>query len=416
MKIAYVIPSCGISGGIAVVCQHANRLARRGHNVLLLSEQDGQDIQWFPNNCVPVLSVKNAPDDLDVLIATHWSTAFRVAVMPAKCRCYFVQSDETRFHEKGSAWEHITRLSYLLPLRHFTEARWIQNWLQYSFGHTAELVPNGLDHSIFYRTEPLFPKGEKPRVLLEGAIDLPYKGMSEAFKAVEDLDVEVWCVSSLGFPEKSWRFDRFFSQVPMTEMRQIYSSCDILLKLSRVEGFFGPPMEMMACGGAVVVGRVTGYDEYIVDGVNALVVDASSIKDAKNAVMQLIENKALREHLIEGGKTTARQWEWEPSIDRLEKFLSSAFHDSQAKKNVQAEADLSESICFFYSQLSGVDLGSRVTLGRGKKTGLTAKDNQLFESASSERLAKYLKQKKIFRRFSMLVVKLHYFLRSHKIY
>ena len=352
MKICYLIPGCGVSGGIAVICQHANRLKSRGHEVYLVVDGAAEEMSWFPGQSVPVVSMAEYPSDVDILIATAWSTAFRVPLLPARRHFYFVQSDETRFHPENSGWQHITRLSYTLGFQYLTEARWIKNWLHQSFGYEATLVPNGLDDAIFYPCEPLEPKKGRPRILLEGAIGLPYKGMREAFLAVQDLDAEIWCVSSYGKPEPGWRCDRFFESVPMSEMCRIYSSCDILLKLSRVEGFFGPPMEMMACGGAVVVGRVTGYDEYIVENENALVVDALDINEAREAVQKLISDTGLRDRLIANGKSTAKKWAWEPFIDKLEKSLeASLLNEQQAMSGPQKE--IARSVSFFYSQLRG---------------------------------------------------------------
>ena len=51
----------------------------------------------------------------------------------------------------------------------------------------------------------------------------------------------------------------------------IYRSCDVIVKLSYVEGMFGPPLEMFHCGGTSIVYDVTGHDEYIVHGKNGLV-------------------------------------------------------------------------------------------------------------------------------------------------
>ena len=60
---------------------------------------------------------------------------------------------------------------------------------------------------------------------------------------------------------------------PLSSMMTInVGSCDVLIKMSRVEGFFMPPCEMMACGGTVLTGKVTEYDEYVIDGYNGLVV------------------------------------------------------------------------------------------------------------------------------------------------
>lgn len=421
MKIAYLIPGCGVSGGIAVVCQHVNRLLNRGHEVMLVSETDERTIDWFPNQRVPIVGLQNFPADLDILVATAWSTAFRVAVLPAKHKFYFVQSDETRFHPKNSAWEHITRLSYSIGYNYLTEARWIRQWLSDGFGHLAELIPNGLDDSIFFPSEPLVPKGSKPRILLEGAIGLPYKGMAEAFEAVQDIDVEVWCVSSYGKPEKGWKCHRFFEQVPMTDMRRIYSSCDILVKLSRVEGFFGPPMEMMACGGTVIVGEVTGYDEYIENEANALVVDPLKPQQAANSIKRLIEDAGLREKLIANGKLTAERWQWDTSIDTLERYFFDVVNGSRGVALSSTSADLARSAAYFYGQLRGVDMATSFTVS-GTELPKTEQEvaseeedtqeivveqdtpqntSRIFEMGATDKLLSWLRKKRWFRAFAM---------------
>ena len=344
MRIAYITPGCGLAGGIAVICQHATRLQRRGHEVFLLSLETPRSMDWFPNQTVPVIDINEWKGPLDILVATGWSTAFHLPRIAATVKCYFVQSDETRFFPDGSLWKHLASLTYYFGVNYITEARWLQRWLKETFGHSAELIPNGLDENIFYPAPPIHPKGSRPRVLLEGTISLPYKGMREAFEVIAPLDVEVWCVSSRGAPKKGWKCDRFFEQVPLMDMRRIYSSCDILLKLSRVEGVFSPPMEMMACGGVAVVGRVTGYDEYIVDGYNALVVDLDDSKAAREAVMRLMTDASLKSKLIANGRTTAEKSKWEESIDRLEhyfmKLLSDPDYSIASSKRWEYDASL----------------------------------------------------------------------------
>jgi glycosyltransferase involved in cell wall biosynthesis len=99
----------------------------------------------------------------------------------------------------------------------------------------------------------------------------------------------------------------------------------VLLKMSRVEGFFGPPLEMMACGGTAVVAKVTGYDEYIVDGQNALVVEPGDIAGARFAIHQLIEAPGMRQRLVKEGLITAARWRWTPTIDVLASAFRGAF-------------------------------------------------------------------------------------------
>ncbi len=368
MKIGYIIPSCSVSGGMAVICQHGNRLLKRGHSVVFISINKKNSMDWFPNQNVPIVEATTWNSELDLLVATGWSTAFWLTRIKAQVKCYFVQSDETRFHSEESRWWHLTSLTYYLRVNYLTEARWIRKWLKNCFGHEAQLIPNGLDPEIFHYDIPLEPKGDKPRILLEGAIGLPYKGMKEAFEAVRNIDAEIWCVSSYGTPDPSWKCDRYFEQVPMQEMRRIYSSCDILLKLSRVEGFFGPPMEMMACGGAVVVGKVTGYDEYIIKGKNALVVDATDIDAAENAVRELIRNKALWTSLVTEGKRTAEHWEWEKSIDTLEDYYKNLMSSPKNWYSDSLQGRHDSSISYIYNIMSKGILPGEINDSRNTRT------------------------------------------------
>lgn len=103
----------------------------------------------------------------------------------------------------------------------------------------------------------------------------------------------------------------------MSDMRRIYSACDVFVKMSRVEGFFGPPMEAMACGCSVVVGKVTGWDEYIVHERNALVVEQADVIGGRAAVKRLLDDSELRRRLIEAGKKTASEWTWEKSGEAM---------------------------------------------------------------------------------------------------
>lgn len=396
MKIAYIIPNCSVSGGIAVICQHANRLLARGHEVLLVSETEGSVIDWFPRQKVPILRLADYPADIDILVATSWGTSFRVASLPARKKFYFVQSDETRFHTPGSVWQHMTALSYRFCFRYLTEARWIQTWLKDNFGHEARLIPNGLDLDLFHPCTPLAKKGKKPRILLEGAIGLPYKGMKEAFLAVEPLDLEVWCVSSYGRPDPGWKCDRFFEKIPMSQMREIYSSCDILVKLSRVEGFFGPPLEMMACGGVSVVGRVTGYDEYIENEINALVVDPQDVAAATVAIQRLIADPALYRRLQENGLHTARLWSWEPSIDKLEACFLDALEEENPSPPQPYSTNTDKSIAALYTILTG------------EESTQLQHQMEIVENTNVDKLCRRLKQYRWFRRIANVVAFFYY--------
>ncbi|MGA2031493.1 MAG: glycosyltransferase [Thermoguttaceae bacterium] len=322
-RVAFLLPCLDISGGTSVVLQYAHRLSGLGHQVSVLTVSGDELCDWFPYRSFSVLPLSAARAEMfDCLVATFWTTAGLVARIPAEKRFYFVQSDESRFYPGDERLRWAALATYELDLELITIAKWLQRQLEERFGRPAHYLPNGIDPTMFHPADPVAPKGRRPRVLLEGPIDIPFKGMKNAFQAVAGLDCEVWCASSAGRPQPGWRCDRFFQKVPQHHMKHIYSSCDIFLKMSEVECFFLPPLEMMACGqGACVLGDVTGIDEYGVDGVNALVVERGNVNAARNAVQRLMDDAELRRRLIAGGLATARQFDWDLRTAGIQEIL-----------------------------------------------------------------------------------------------
>ena len=326
-RIAYVVNALAVSGGMQIVIRHVNELKKRGYDVMIITFAEYKPSKWL-NVDVPVHFLPNCNEDfisnIDIMVATHWSTVPYVLLSGAKRKVYFVQSDERRFILEKKYKDNLINYieeTYKSNMEFMTEAIWIQRWLKEEFNKDAYYVPNGLDTDVFYKTEPIEPKGEKPRVLIEGQINYWLKGTEEAYEAVKDLDCELWIVSSWGKPPKYWKYTKFFEKVPFEKMKNLYSSCDIFLKMSKVEGFFGPPMEAMACGCAVVVGKVSGYDEYIVNNENALVVESGDITDARKAVQKLMKRQELRDKLIKTALRVPYDWNWSKSIDLLEKMI-----------------------------------------------------------------------------------------------
>lgn len=317
-KVGYVIPNTQISGGIAMVCQYANRLLAKGFNITLIAKDDSTSIDWFPGQLVEILPLTGIETNYDILLATSWETAQAVKDLPAGRKFYFVQGQEPAFYPPDQV-ETIERVkqTYRMDFEFLAVAKWLQAWLKTEFNQEAVFLPNGIDTGIFHRVPPIEPKTRQPRILLEGSIAYPFKGMEEAFRAIEGLDCEVWCVSGVGIPRPGWQCDRFFERVPFHVMNHVYSSCDILLKMSHTEGFPLPGLEMMACGGMVVASRIPGFEEYMVDGYNGLLVPVHDHHAAREALQRLISDSSLRAQLVQNGMRTVKQWTWDAPVIQL---------------------------------------------------------------------------------------------------
>lgn len=345
MKIAFLLPADTLSGGNLVVYEHAKILMNLGHEVAVIFRNwirvkrdfttvGGGSVWGEPYWCkklgyqFDILDWETARDSqFNLVIATWWETAYEIFTLKSEHFAYFVQSDERRFYGAEETLRRIgVEISYKLPLHYLTEARWINRMLADEFNVQSVIIPNGVSSERFYPVEPLEPKNPgKLRVLIEGSSYISYKRVDLAFGVVKEVeDIEVWYVAGDGVCNPDWAPDRFLGSVEPDQMRSIYSSCDVLIKLSVVEGFFLPPLEMMACGGTAIVSDVSGHEEYIRHLENALVVGRDDKEAAVAALRRLRDEPGLLEKLKAAGKVTASEMNWKAAeaayITLLEKL------------------------------------------------------------------------------------------------
>jgi hypothetical protein len=329
LDVAFLMGSHDISGGSNVIFEHAVGLVARGHRVAIVTARpiDRARLDWHRGaQALTFLDHEACRSRVfDVAVATWWRTVFDLPAVPARRQAYFVQSIETRFAE---ATDHESRalidFGYRLPLPVVTEATWIQTYLREHYGREVTLVRNGLRHELFSPDGPVLD-GERPhglRVLVEGAVDVFFKRVPLAITLCQQAGIrDIWLLTLS--PRETWPgVTRVLSRVPITEVGAVYRSCDVLVKLSTVEGMFGPPLEMMCAGGTCVTSNVTGHDEYIREGENALVVPQGEEHRAVEALRRLATDPALVARLRHGARETAAAWSgWEAAVAGMEAFL-----------------------------------------------------------------------------------------------
>ena len=98
------------------------------------------------------------------------------------------------------------------------------------------------------------------------------------------------------------------------EMRSLYTHAEALCFPSLAEGFGLPPLQAAACGTPVVASELPAVCETMGDF--ALYADTSHPQPLADALRRVLDDAALRERLIAGGRRRAQEHSWERSARR----------------------------------------------------------------------------------------------------
>lgn len=326
MKIVFTLGSPKIGGGTNVIFEHAGRLAELGEEVYIVSEKKitYKDCSWHSkSHLLKFITYKDCKNlKFDIAIATWWQTVYKLYNINANKYIYFVQSIESKFYKNNElSLKTFAELTYCFGLPVITEATWIKKYLEKNYGTTVELVKNGIRKDLYriLNTEESIHKGL--RILVEGPVDVSFKNVPKTIKLVKKSRAdEIWLLTSSNI-KKYPGVDKVFSNIKPEECAKIYSACDAIVKLSYVEGMFGPPLEMFHCGGTCVVYNVTGADEYIINEFNGYIVKKDDEDQVIKCINKLKDIETLN-RLKRNAIKTAEKWDsWEESSNKFYKSI-----------------------------------------------------------------------------------------------
>lgn len=329
MRVAFLTQDLQLSGGVGVVVEHAAQLARRhGIDVTLVLTGARSEPDWAFRGLehLHVVALEDAAAlRFDVAVSTWWETADFLFDLDAGRYASFVQSLEDRFYLPEEAERTAAALTLDLPVRFVTEARWIARALEAQQpGNRVLLVRNGIAKDVFVAPREVAPRARGPlRVLVEGSERIAFKGVGEALAAAAAMSEphELTLVTPDRDGPDPAGPDRVLRAVGHREMAELYGEHDVVLKLSRVEGMFGPPLEGFHRGATCVVTPVTGHEEYVEHRVNGLVVDWDDARATTRALDLLARDRVLLHELRCGALATARAW---PSWEQAGAFMALA--------------------------------------------------------------------------------------------
>lgn len=346
-RIAFVLNTTGNTGGVRVIFEHANRLAKKGFKIYIIhllklnnnfagivtaylklffhflkSIFRKDNIAWFKLKNVKVLhliDLKQMPN-IDIVVATANETADWVAKINNKVeKFYFIQD-----YENWTRDEKLVNNTYTLPLKKIVISTWLKNLMKNKFNQdVAGLVVNGINLKIF--DTPIKKFNQNKKILMLYHV-LPKKGIKYGIKAFLLAQKKHPSISLTLFgiykPKQQLpRGIKFIFDPSRKKLKKLYQQTDIFLSPSLQEGCQLPPMEAMTAKCAVIATNVGGVPDYAIAQKTALVVEPKDYINMADKIIGLIEDKEKLKSVSEEGYNFIQNFSWEKANNKLEQII-----------------------------------------------------------------------------------------------
>jgi len=363
VSIVYPLTPSSMKPGLSI----ASLIKRMGYTALKTIR--GNEVNWFdvkakivriPTiNPSSILNIEHLVPDADVIIATAWETAYFVNNLNNRKgkKFYFIQhyeiwdiwnddrcwelaekieSDPNRLclamhdihpeDEYSQKVKDLVDATYVMPLHKITISSWLKELIEDKFGAKVDAtIINGINTEIFYSNKT---KSKKNITVLMPYRPMIWKGTADGIKALETVKrkypkTEIRLYGS-EIDQNLSKWAVFYENPSDDDLRALYSSSDIFVLPSFVEGCQLPPMEAMACGCAVVATNVGGVPDYAIDGKTILASPPRRPELLVKNIMRLIENEDKRVSIARSGYEHIQQYTWERATDQFEEALKNA--------------------------------------------------------------------------------------------
>ena len=328
LRIAYLLESTEVSGGVKVVLQQAEALARRGHRVAVVSP--GAQPRWFAMSRARFerSSFRESRElaQADIRIATFWTTvapALDGALGPVFHLC---QGYEGAFSFYAHRREEI-EAAYGMPTRKLAISRALASKLDdLGFG-PAENVGQSFDARDFSPPPESRTSSGAPAVLMVGPYEADVKGIGIGLEGLR-----IWrerggvfrlrriSTQPLTAEEKATALpDEYHHDLPPSRMLFAYRASDVFLGPNRPEEGFGlPALEALACGVPCLLSDTPGHRE--IAGEAAWYFPDGDPEGLAAALPGVVTMEAYARARVEGPRVASRF-----DTDRVAANLEAAF-------------------------------------------------------------------------------------------
>jgi glycosyltransferase involved in cell wall biosynthesis len=231
-----------------------------------------------------LVAVDPPDDEVDVAIATDWTTTARLFEAQAKRYAFWVDHFAHRRMGTWQAERFAAQLAYDLPVDFIAAAPWVRDTL-------ADLRPEARTILVTSGAPDAAPSpATSPGPLRIHVAREEDRAVLEAMEAPS-------VVVGLG-------------------------EAEVVVMRSTVDGVLGAPLEGFRRGATAVVGPAHDAQDLVVHGENGFVADADDVRGAARFLDQLARDRDLLARLREAARATGERWPtWEDAAAQMKEAL-----------------------------------------------------------------------------------------------
>ena len=271
-------------------------------------------------------------EDADATLATFWPTVENLLTLPNGGRRYYlVQDFEPSFYPDEPGHYARAENTYRAGLHCITLGPWLAELLRERYHVTADHFDFTVDKEVFYPRD--VARDATRRVCFYARPTTPRRAYEMGLAALQIVkerlpEVEVCFFGTAALtPAPSFPITQC-GVLDEEGLANLFSSSDVGVVFSLSNPSF-VPLEMIACGCAVMELASERWRDVLTHGENAWLVNSNPMAIA-NGVIELLTNEDARRRLIENGLGLTQNMSWSASARQVESVL---LRDVAASRN-----------------------------------------------------------------------------------